>query len=261
MSDYFGALMRSSAMTVGGVAPARAVPRPVTSLEVVGERLVPATAAHAANAPIVATPVAPATVAAATAQNNEGNEHAGDPPARDATNSASVNDGVAQTPPEAAHPGIVARESKVAPAHEVVRAAMRWVAADPQQAAPTPAASEHAWHEEAAAAPQAHTTVVAVLTPPPARSEPAESVAPRAMVVQADARLTPTPPAAAETFAAPAHDERFEISIGAIHLRVDAPAPQTVARTAPAPSPAARSAHVAPTPPRSALARRALRRI
>ena len=52
-----------------------------------------------------------------------------------------------------------------------------------------------------------------------------------------------------------ARDEVVEFSIGAIHVRVDAPAAQTVAR--PATTPRA----VPAPPPRSALSRRALRRI
>jgi hypothetical protein len=55
-------------------------------------------------------------------------------------------------------------------------------------------------------------------------------------------------------------DEIVEVSIGAIHLRVDAPTPHTVAR--PAASPPAITARTANAmPQRSALSRRALRRI
>lgn len=54
----------------------------------------------------------------------------------------------------------------------------------------------------------------------------------------------------------PAKEEVVEVSIGAIHLRVDAPPPQTVVQ-APAPSPRPPPDR----PPRSTLSRRALRRL
>jgi hypothetical protein len=57
-----------------------------------------------------------------------------------------------------------------------------------------------------------------------------------------------------------AGDEVVEVSIGAIHVRVDAPPAQTIAR--PALTPAAGTPGAAATrPARSALSRRALRRI
>ena len=81
---------------------------------------------------------------------------------------------------------------------------------------------------------------------------------PEEKTVPIRASLVPTaPPAQA---ASPVHDEVVEVSIGAIHVRVDAPRAQTVAR--PAATPAASAPGAATTrPSRSALSRRALRRI
>lgn len=79
----------------------------------------------------------------------------------------------------------------------------------------------------------------------------------------AAARLLPiraslVPPA--PNIAAPVRDEVVQVSIGTIHVRVDAPVAQTVAR--PAPTPAASAPRDAGArPERSALSRRALRRI
>lgn len=57
----------------------------------------------------------------------------------------------------------------------------------------------------------------------------------------------------------PVRDDRLEISIGAIHLRVEAPAPALSAQaTPPAPAPARATT---PRMPRSGLARRLLHRL
>jgi hypothetical protein len=123
-------------------------------------------------------------------------------------------------------------------------AAMRWVAADPGRAAVTatpgaaPPAAARAGRE------------------PPAQGAPRVPGEPvrAGDFLPGFARPVPAPAA----MAPPAHDELVEISIGTIQVRVDAPSVQTVAPP-PAPGPAAAPPASAHT--RSALARRALRRI
>ena len=250
MSDYFGALMRSSAMVVGGQAPARAVPRTVPSLEVVGERVAPAVTAHAEIAPAVAM-----MPAAATAQSVHDNEPVAETSADAAVHAVTVPASPGDSPKASAQP-VVAPDAKASPAHELVRAAMRWVAADPQHA---PAVPERAGQEEPASS-LPGATVVEVLAPPPVHVDLAELES-RSLAIPADDYARPTTPVGSPVLDRPAHSERVEISIGAIHLRVDAPAPQTTARTPAAPPPPARSSQATAASSRSALARRSLRRI
>jgi hypothetical protein len=141
----------------------------------------------------------------------------------------------------------------------MVRAAMRWVAADAvaqQVGAPEAEAQAHRHevtpHREAAsvelpAQRVGHTETAAR----PAFSDPM----PRQPVTTTPAMI----PAAPSSPAPPARDGVFEVSIGAIHVRVDAPAVQTV--PAPQAPPAAPSRASAARPQRSTLSRRALRRI
>jgi hypothetical protein len=75
-------------------------------------------------------------------------------------------------------------------------------------------------------------------------------------------RMEPPEPDRSAAHSAPLADEIVEISIGSIHVRVDAPAPQTIARAAPAAVPASPAPSLSERAAgRSALARRALRRI
>lgn len=253
MRNYFGALMRSSAMAVGGVAPPRAVPRAAASLslEVAGELGAPAVAAQAQTA------AASESVVAATARTStERNEPADRAPAHHAQATASTSDDATATRPEARRQEIAAAQAVVSPAHEVVRAAMRWVAADPGQAALAP---ESAWHDERAST--AAIDESAARIPAEVGIDLPDTLAPRHVVLPGDVSARQAAhPLAATAPRVPAADERMEISIGAIHLRVDAPAPQVSAGARLAPQPAVRSTPVA-LAPRSALARRALRRI
>jgi hypothetical protein len=254
MSDYFGALIRSSAMVLGGQAPARAVPHAVPSLEVVGERVAPALTTHAEIAPAVAM-----TPAAATAQSVPDKEPVGETSAdavlHAVTVAASPADSAKASPGTWSQPA-VAPDAKASPAHELVRAAMRWVAADPQQA---PTLAERARQEERASS-LPGATVVEVLTLPPAHVDLTELES-RSFAIPADACARAITPVGSTLLERPAHSERLEISIGAIHLRVDAPAPQTTARTPAVPPTPTRSPQAATASSRSALARRALRRI
>src|SRR5262249_58664700 len=88
----------------------------------------------------------------------------------------------------------------------------------------------------------------------PAPASLATAVPTRAMEAASRVVLM-EPPAALRAMPATRADETVEISIGAIHVRVDAPQPRPAAEAAPV-----RAAAAAP-PARCALARRALRRI
>jgi hypothetical protein len=254
MSDYFGALMRSSAMVVGGQAPARAVPRAAPSLEVVGERVAPAVTSHAEIAPAVAM-----TPAATTARSVHDDKAVGETPADATVHAVTVPASPADSPEASPGPSsqpAVAPDAKASATHELVRAALRWVAADPRHA---PAVPERAWQEEPASSLPA-AMVAEVLTPPPARVDLTELES-RSPAIPDYASARPVTPVGSPVLERTAHGERVEISIGAIHLRVDAPAPQTTARTPAASPPPARSPQAATASMRSALARRALRRI
>lgn len=282
MSGYFGALMRASGMAIAARAPAmaRAEPRVV---EIDVERNPAPTPPRTAQ-----TPSGPHQAVAPTRVANSVEQLA--PPAQLAadTDTHEVRAGFAGT--AQAHPRAAtdaAADSPAAPAagavetakpalgQTLVRAAMQWVAADTHQvrsvaqAVPRRGQSLAAPGEE----PSVTTTTqafrdrgVEVQAQPPSAT-PATTAAPDLAArapVEAQAlpmrSVRPSPATPPAPVAPLARDEVFEIAIGAIHVRVDAPAAQTVARTAATPPGAARRAAIA-TPPRSALARRALRRI
>ncbi|WBS00005.1 hypothetical protein OU994_16910 [Pseudoduganella sp. SL102] len=127
-----------------------------------------------------------------------------------------------------------------------LQAVLQWVAADPA-AAPAPVAPASAARGKAAVASphRAEPLVERIASPAPVALEPALPAMSHAVH-----------PAAAEPFAVPParRDDFVDISIGTIQVRVDAPPAQTVALPQAPAVPAA-------TPPRSALARRSLRRI
>lgn len=291
MSDYFGALMRSSGLAVGGAAPV-VVPqadRPPAMEVVVEQRVAPAAeppvtpAAREAvgvAAPIPAPPAPPVPTVPPAQQP---------PTERDTARRESVLPEAPQpaampTSPAvaAAAPNMSATEIGEVPppqptaqavaAHALVRAAMQWVAAGPQQDHARSLAVDMPGHERAATmrARGEHAEIRERHTR--TSGEPGER-SPADHHAHANPATDARPPATARPLARAAEreptpiapptprDEPVEISIGAIHLRVDAPAAQTVARTPPAPPAAASRAASTPRTERSALARRALRRI
>ena len=148
-------------------------------------------------------------------------------------------------------------------ANDLMRAAMRWVAADPQAVAPRERAQT--------GLPETAATGRSVLDvqraesphqPDPMRLPEVQAwkTAPRHDSLSLPAALTqPATPRVEPEAAGREPEAPLEISIGAIHLRVEAPAPQTVAR--PLAPPARDQQPAAPAPStRSGLSRRALRR-
>jgi hypothetical protein len=270
VSDYFGALIRSSSLAVGasGSPPDRGV-RLQPNARNVGDA--PAVSSdiieihEERTAPIVGQdprrfatgpPTAPSTDRDATpARQPDGAPLAVNRSAAMSTASAS----------EESIPGPVRRDP------DPVRLAMQWVAADPASriigaqpsigdAAPrgesprprepvvfseppqviTERVTSEALRRDRANEPlREHPTTTTVLTNPPARavSEHVERAAPASRIELP-------------------HEEVVEISIGAINLHVEAPAPQTIVQTAsPAHPQRAPETHVA----RSGLSRRYLR--
>jgi hypothetical protein len=163
-------------------------------------------------------------------------------------------------------------------AQALVRAAMRWVAAGTPPVSPVPISDvAHGVppREPTVRPAEEHTSSLA--TPRlPGRDDdgPSESPdrvpapqAPLTLPLSVAIAATPQPfraslipPAPLPPAAPSVRDEIVEVSIGAIHVRVDAPPAQTVAR--PALTPAAGAPGAArPGPARSGLSRRALRRI
>jgi hypothetical protein len=151
----------------------------------------------------------------------------------------------------------------------LVHAAMRWVAADPQQPTRVPELADR--REPSSAIIEESRSTIASLASHDADGEPQTAPA-RPLPVRTPARDLEEAPATSRRSAvaamaiAPAvvpavRGELVDVTIGAIHVRVDAPAPRTVAR-APAPSQAAAQRSTAAfAPERSGLSRRALRRI
>lgn len=147
----------------------------------------------------------------------------------------------------------------------MVRAAMRWVAADAAaQQIGAPVAETQTHHREVLTDREVDVTsgVQKVEDALPfhrvshtENPAPLASPAPTTRPVNTTLAMIPAAPLSP---APVARNEIVEVSIGAIHVRVDAPAVQTVGPQAPAPAPPRATAA---RPQRSALSRRALRRI
>jgi hypothetical protein len=277
MSGYFSALMRASGMPIAGRTPAVAhAESPVVEIDV--ERSPAPMPARAVAAPpmpqhtVAPTRVpAPVTPLAPTApQASDTHEpHAGFA-GTERAESRGVEDAAAAVPASPA-----AETTKPPIGQALVRAAMQWVVADTQQvrgvaqAEPsnvqpravrsdepsilpaTPAFGEHRVESK----PQPQNEAQA--DPPVRDLTTREPVAAQSLAIRS---TRPAPEAPPMPVAPSDRDEVVEVSIGAIHLRVDAPVAQTIARPAATPPAAARRTPTT-TSQRSGLSRRALRRI
>ncbi|MDH4554516.1 hypothetical protein E8F11_04855 [Pseudomonas sp. BN417] len=278
MSDYFAALMRASNLFASGATPSPEAPlefgveAPAAPLPAAPAlrplRTEPRAAVIASEQP---TPAAQVSQPVPARQRHDAIHPASSaipalvapgPRAEPATRSPAA--------PQSRQPGVELPDGgppRSPQAGERVQAAMRWVASDPQltppvQPAPTP-------RRAMAENPDRGQTPFAAI--PPEASAPLEPPRPPLARNEASAPL-PTPVAIpiqatepARRYAEPeaqvaAAEEQLEISIGAIHLRVEAPAPRTLARTATPATPAQQPAASA-SPTRSGLSRRALRRL
>lgn len=280
MSDYFAALMRASNLFSDGATSALDAP-----LEVVTEA--PTSSEPSAPAPrpstretreAVATREMPAPTAQVAQPATAAPDHDDSSPTPSLrpdslSHRQQAEPAAPGAEPQAPRVGIAPQERPPQPsrANDLVHAAMRWVASDPQLAEPARQAAEPLAAQPRI--PDTGSTRVAPAQPVtrtaanPQRPQDAPDGVPAAPQVPAPAPVALPPlvvaPATPRTEGdAPraATEEPLAISIGAIHLRVDAPAAQTQARPATPPAPAQRPA--APEcPSRSGLSRRALRRL
>lgn len=283
MSGYFGALMRASGMSVAGRAPAisRVEPRRIeidderspTATPLPTEAVVSAPQRIPAPAPARDAVEQPAQPMPLSTHENVHDVH-GELASAEPTRPRAVTDRSADSPgPPAERPGDQSTED---PRHAVVRAAMRWVAADPQQVhnasevvtPPAPASpvgskvdagaftgTQARRNSDADVLPRSATVTSA---PMPARDIETPEPSPTQAVARRSAR--PVPATLLPSLAPVDHDDHVEVSIGAIHVRVDAPAVHTVARPTATPTVGPRPIAAAMTT-RSTLSRRALRRI
>ena len=284
MSGYFDALIRSSGMMIGRARPgltrvapaapavdfdgssAATEPHALRSASTLHERLVPP---HTPDAIELTDP--PRVLGRVDRHTHEEPETAPGP-ARRAEGAVDAPQKPSVPPVESPTPDL---------GHTLVRAAMRWVAAGTPQVGPdrtvgpisdiAPAVpgwrhSVSPTHEDSSTIPtkKLHRndddgqleSLNEASAPAAPLKVPAEESAEKPAPIRASL-VPPVPP----TLVAPAvHDEVVEVSIGAIHVRVDAPPAQIVARPAPTPAGSASGA-ATNRPERSALSRRALRRI
>lgn len=279
MSDYFGSLIRASGLAAGSHPPV-AADHGITEIEIQPDAppaaITPVTEGPRTNTQpteiITPRPVATPTLPAPAIREHAappGTEHtelasdrplpASPAPAPDPRGETSMAPGLPTSPALSPRP----QEAAPDPGQGMVHAALRWVTAD----VPSPSASTEVPPEPTPPIPAQELTTHKITPPtrpsvnppeagpvPGATTLPPEATIPlRVAPIRHPASTYPPPPWASAT----RRDEEVEITIGAIHLRVDAPPPQTVVQ-APAPIP---RPPVDRPPPRSALTRRALRRL
>jgi hypothetical protein len=302
MSDYFGALMRSSGLAATGTK------RPHDAREAVApalEEMAAETRVVAAADPAPGTAATPAAAATASAQTGSATTA---PPTAAAQPQASIqrvhaaavaspSPMAAPAPayvPSAAPPSVAmdgayrdgradasrvpgfpdtgspyratpqthaSPQSLASEGPSRVSAALQWIAADPHAVDPRHAPVHRPLHADSAQPPQIAESLTDAPAAPLAARERDDAAPVRSHAIEAWLREPAMPSHASRRQRE--HDaavgELVEVSIGAIHVRVDAPAAQT--RLAPA-APAA-AAPRAPNRPasRDAVARRLLRRI
>ncbi|MDT4856348.1 hypothetical protein FQZ97_907350 [compost metagenome] len=280
MSDYFAALMRASNLFAGSAAPSLEAP-----LEFAVE--VPAPPLPAAPAPHPGRLETRAAVAASE-QSMPAAPVWQPAPARprqdDSRPATSVRQGnspqwqpaeteAPRSEQQMPLPGAPQQDGQPRPprADELLRATMRWVASDPQLAAPPQQAPVHPATQpdilessDARLATVQPRTIAPVAQPhlqdaPDAARAPVQAAVPEPITVLPQVAALASLRAEPDASGASA-EESLEISIGAIHLRVEAPAPQTLARQA-TPAPPVQQPAAPASPTRSGLSRRALRRL
>ncbi|MGH8666101.1 MAG: hypothetical protein ACREUX_17710 [Burkholderiales bacterium] len=273
MSDYFAALLRSSGI---GLSQATGSARPVAERTAPAEvspaeqpASLPAPTSHAVGEPVSQPALAPPTTLAVHSVTAQIESGPASPLRREAISADAARS--AQTLADEPNPAVPratpsAEEASHSPplAHALIDAALRWVAAGEQPDRqrtfahgnePAPSFAERSGHAAAHAkepASQFETPMARahLIAPPTAAHE-------RSAVPMSPLRSETPSIAPARIAAIVDRDPPLDISIGAIHVRVDAPTAQTVTQPlAPRPVVAPRAA-----PGRSALARRALRRI
>ena len=288
MSDYFAALVRSSGIALpqanGSARPVAERAAPVEVSRVEQAPLLEVPASDAIGGPAYHSALTPPSLAVQPATPPSKSEAAAgfrhDATRDDSAASAQVIK--AQATEAAPLANAAAEEASRAPqpplAQALIDAALRWVAAGdaPHRQQSRPLANEPApsVHMEAQAEMPAHDrqapnasshriaapTVAHEILSLPVAHEP--GISPLPVVRESSIALLPLhsetrPRATTRAASTVDRDPPLDISIGAIHVRVDAPAAQTVTQAlAPRPAAAPRA-----NSGRSGLARRALRRI
>jgi hypothetical protein len=252
-TDYFTALLRSAGRRVGGTAPLRAPAAPDADLvEIDAERELLTPGLHSP----LAQPQQPFMPPRKPTARNARQLAETPRPAATAAAAPNAERGVQPAPTEVT-------DLFAPPLHAAAQAALAWVASDPQGRIGTGAAQAAISESTAFAAP-AGIEEIEEETPwidaaAPMQSDiddgdpaPSRATAHRPAAAPRAERRARTAPAAAQ------REEVVEITIGAIHLHVEAPAQASIApaSTAPPAAPSLRS-----PAPRSALSRRALYRL
>jgi len=282
MTDYFGALLRSIGRAPPPQAAAPAVALGADVVEVDVERVAdpslsgpPAMARQTASRSSLMRGETPGEVVPAASDRRDLPAALARPPVSPTLSRVEVvaEPPTASAPPDPAPPASAPDDRGRA----VTRAALAWVAADSDSSGPMsdvapptthPAVEQVTSNEPAAPLPQLESRrpVVSEAGPRPAVEAPA-SVAPGMAAAKTIVQSGPIYPrtfvtldAQAASFAPRA--ESVEVTIGEIHVRVDAATPPTMAPAAPSAPPAAPARPLLErTPARSGLARRALRRL
>jgi hypothetical protein len=229
MSRYFDALMRSAGLTGGEplVAMAQAAPDIVeteAAQEILGQAVQPEPVSRTLQRPEPPSAIEAVTTTTQAQPAPRPNGQRLEPPASDL-------------------------------GHTLIRAAMKWVAAD------TPPRREQTLETPATASLFERTVTEPESSGNSPAAEQVRFTEQRESVVVPSRTIGEARPPEFVSFPATSgdtHDERVEVTIGTINVRVDAPAPHTVAEPSATPRPTRAAA--AARPP-SALSRRALRRI
>lgn len=266
-TPYFGALLRAAGWPAGGAAPPRAGASPAADLtEIDSERDVQSTEPRS---PVAQPqqPLPPSALRNATARSESDTE------------APQPGTAAAEPPPDQRDAQPAAPEARALaplPLHAAVQAALSWVASDPQGRADASVARMLV-AESTVVQTQADISEIeekaqeAQGTEPDMPMQPMQgdiddegmpSPSSRALVH----RHAPAPRAERHMRAAPApapREEVIEITIGAIHLHVEAPPQAAIAAPAPAaaPAPPPAAPSLRSPAPRSALSRRALYRL
>lgn len=274
MSGYFDGLMRATGLPLGTAPVMDPAPRKAATLlddDASPETLaMPLPAAATSAVDSLSEPMASSSPLASTLPASRPAQAVGDEAKRVEAAPAAI----ARAAPLAADQTAQARtpqssstqaHATVRPAHpitnsepttpvsrqQLIQAAMRWVAAEPVAA---PMAARAAWVEAVVAQPKMDiepaARAIAIAESDMDAGQAAPGVPAAAQWVMADTGA----PATAIGLARPGPSPGLQVSIGSIHLRVDAP-PAPALQAAPAPRAAA------PSSPRSGLSRRALPRI
>ena len=269
MSDYFDGLLRSSGLPLSQapvIAPSMRGAAPAAALDLEAPMdLAPAESSAVATArpiqPAFAQTPAPAWTFESVAPNETSDSATsfGFPPTLKAEPLPAAVPASVETKAALARP-IAVPATEPAMTHErMVQAAMRWIAAEPAQDGPMAIATPERAPYEPLASDRPRQTFIDTLPTPsapapsaPQRAEPASARPNAVSQAQPPSRAVAAPMERA--MPAPAREEAIQVSIGAIHLRVEAPAPPALHTTV-APRPPA----AVPTTPRSGLSRRALR--